>query len=188
MMTTGREEAYVGCQGKNSFSLVILYTLHNKKIWLLYKICSFIHFYSKASHTTRNSGDCTCKLTDKPFSSNTVSKWMMCSSSVTLREICQHGNTHIHTHMYHYLVVWITHNWPSTIWTRHRTLGGRAFSIAAPTLWNSFPKAVRDYSSLSILKKRHWRLTCSMRLSITDTSSHAFSALFLSICLFFTLC
>ena len=54
-----------------------------------------IKVYNILSYLKRSRrGNSTCNSTDKPFSSNTVLKKMMCSSSVTLREICQHQNTH----------------------------------------------------------------------------------------------
>ncbi|XP_061585698.1 uncharacterized protein LOC133450813 [Cololabis saira] len=36
--------------------------------------------------------------------------------------------------------------------TKHRTWGDRAFSIAAPTLWNSLPKNIRDCTDLPAFK------------------------------------
>ncbi|XP_046873364.1 uncharacterized protein LOC124465555 [Hypomesus transpacificus] len=36
--------------------------------------------------------------------------------------------------------------------TKHRTWGDRAFSIAAPSLWNSLPKPIRDCTNLSTFK------------------------------------
>jgi len=36
--------------------------------------------------------------------------------------------------------------------SKRRSRGDRAFSVAAPTLWNSLPVAVRTAGSLSIFK------------------------------------
>lgn len=77
-------------------------------ITFIHSICRLMTFFKsqpyKKKRSRRNS---TCNSTDKPFSSNTVLKKMMCSSSVTLREICQHQNTHTD----HYLVVHIFLNY-----------------------------------------------------------------------------
>ncbi|XP_051255843.1 uncharacterized protein LOC127363447 [Dicentrarchus labrax] len=37
-------------------------------------------------------------------------------------------------------------------WTKHRTWGNRAFSVAAPSLWNSLPKQIRDCTDLPAFK------------------------------------
>ena len=36
--------------------------------------------------------------------------------------------------------------------TKHRTWGDRAFSVAAPTLWNSLPKSIRHCTDIHIFK------------------------------------
>ncbi|KAL3063738.1 hypothetical protein OYC64_000136 [Pagothenia borchgrevinki] len=36
--------------------------------------------------------------------------------------------------------------------TNLKSWGGRAFSVAAPTLWNSLPQYIRDSSSLTAFK------------------------------------
>ncbi|KAL3061673.1 hypothetical protein OYC64_009763 [Pagothenia borchgrevinki] len=50
--------------------------------------------------------------------------------------------------------------------TKHRTWGDRAFSIAAPTLWNSFPQHIRDCTdppTFKTLTKTHpFRLAFNM--------------------------
>ena len=38
--------------------------------------------------------------------------------------------------------------------TKRKTLGDRAFKVAAPKLWNSLPKDVRSCNNVSILKSK----------------------------------
>ncbi len=93
-----REGRGLGCvPGKNNFYFYYFHNRNNKHNDIMHIIFYTEHMQvndirHKKNRNRRNS---TCNSTDKPFSSNTVLKKMMCSSSVTLREICHHQK---HTH------------------------------------------------------------------------------------------
>ena len=39
-------------------------------------------------------------------------------------------------------------------WTRHNTYGDRAFSVAAPYLWNALPEDLRKSENLEFFKQK----------------------------------
>ena len=64
--------------------------------------------------------------------------------------------------------------------TKYRTIGDRAFVIAAPTLWNSIPLAIRNSDSLPFFKSH---LKTHLLQHLFPPSLSLFFFFFLSICM-----